>query len=122
MLVLKKARVASHPEASSNKSCFLLISSSHHSDHPALSFSLVVNRWGANSYRLDHLVAAGNADSSEGLVFEELSLTSGPATCILRGSLLGARQEASLHVADFPLDLLAPLQQALPPALQACSL
>lgn len=38
---------------------------------------------------------------------------------MLRGCLLGGKQDAALHVADFPLDLLAPLQKALPPALQA---
>lgn len=72
-------------------------------------------RWG--QYRLDSLVAAGNADSNEGVALEELSLKAGPAKLELHGNLLCPRQEAWLHVSDFPLDLLQPMYSALP-ALQ----
>jgi hypothetical protein len=73
-------------------------------------------RWGG--YRLERLVASGVADSVDGIALEELSLAVGPARAVLKGSLLCARQEASLTVTDFPLELLQPLTTALPPALQ----
>ncbi len=76
----------------------------------------VACRWGA--WRLDSLTAVGAADSDEGLVLEELSCASGPAQASMRGALLGARQDASLLVTNFPLAMLQPLYAALPPALQ----
>lgn len=92
-----------------------------------LSMSLSLSRWG--HYRLDSVVASGTADTSPssetssasgtngagregggggggGLHLEELSVTSGPARLLIKGSLLCPDQEASLHVTDFPLDLL----------------
>lgn len=70
-------------------------------------------QWGP-SYRLDQVTAVGNVDSSEGIQLEELSLTSGPASLSLRGSMLSSKQDASLVISDFPLDLLQPLFDALP--------
>ena len=72
----------------------------------SIEFSLNGQSWKWGGYRLDALVASGTADSSEGVALEELSLTSGPARLLARGSLLSPRQEAELHVTDFPLDLL----------------
>ena len=74
---------------------------SHTSPRTFLAYSY---RWGG--YRLDGLAASGTADSAEGVALEELSITSGPARLLARGNLLSARQEAELHVTDFPLDLL----------------
>jgi hypothetical protein len=69
-------------------------------------------RWGG--YQLDGVVAAGNADSVDGLAVDELSVTSGPARLLMTGQLLCAEQEASLQVTDFPLGLLQPLYECLP--------
>jgi hypothetical protein len=63
-----------------------------------------MRRWGR--YTLDSVTAVGGADVAEGVALEELSLRVGPATAVLKGQLLGARQDASLAVTDFPLDLL----------------
>jgi hypothetical protein len=52
------------------------------------------------------------------VVLEELSVISGPARASLRGALLGSRQDATLSVQDFPLDMLQPVYAVLPPALQ----
>ena len=58
-------------------------------------------------------MAAGNADSAEGVALDELSMRAGPARLLLQGSLLCPKQEASLHVTDFPLDLLQVYMQGL---------
>ncbi|GAX75992.1 hypothetical protein CEUSTIGMA_g3435.t1 [Chlamydomonas eustigma] len=86
----------------------------------SLEFALHGETWRWGAYRLDNLVARGTADSKEGLSVEELSLRSGPARLLLAGNLLCPRQQAEVHVTDFPLDLLQPMYQALP-ALQSAA-
>jgi hypothetical protein len=52
-----------------------------------------------------------------GIILDELKLVMGQAQLNARGTLLGAAQDASLSLTDFPAVLLQPLFSALP-ALQ----
>ncbi|KAL6762521.1 hypothetical protein V8C86DRAFT_606614 [Haematococcus lacustris] len=83
-----------------------------------VEFGLLGEDWRWGGYRLERLVAAGVADSNDGVSLEELSVAVGPAQAVLRGSLLCDQQDAQLSVTHFPLDLLQPLSSALPPAVQ----
>ncbi len=63
------------------------------------------------------MIASGSCHSAEGIKLEELCLRAGDAKLLLRGRLLGAAQDASLILTDFPVATLQPLLRALP-ALQ----
>lgn len=67
-------------------------------------------RWGGGA----QVVAAGSCHSLEGLKLEELCLRAGAAKLAARGQLLGARQDASFLLTDFPVAVLQPLLRALP--------
>lgn len=60
------------------------------------------------------MVANGSCHSIEGIKLEELGLKAGDAKLLVRGSLLGAAQDASIILTDFPVAVLQPLFRALP--------
>jgi hypothetical protein len=60
------------------------------------------------------VVANGSCHSIEGIKLEELGLKAGDAKLLVRGSLLGAAQDASIILTDFPVAILQPLFRALP--------
>ena len=72
-------------------------------------------------------MANGSCHSIEGIKLEELGLKAGEAKLLVRGSLLGAAQDASIILTDFPVAVLQPLFRALPalehatPAVAAAS-
>lgn len=63
------------------------------------------------------VVAVGGCHSEDGIKLEEVVAAAGDAKLIMRGSLLSARQDASLLLTDFPIALLDPLLRRSP-ALQ----
>lgn len=65
-------------------------------------------------HRLGQVVANGSCHSIEGIKLEELGLKAGEAKLLVRGSLLGAVQDASIILTDFPVAVLQPLFRALP--------
>ena len=66
--------------------------------------------------RLDasQVVADGSCHSIEGIKLEELALKTGEAKLLVRGNLLGAAQDASIILTDFPVAILQPMFRALP--------
>ena len=60
------------------------------------------------------VVANGSCHSIEGIKLEELGLKTGEAKLLVRGSLLGAAQDASIILTDFPVAVLQPFFRALP--------
>ena len=60
------------------------------------------------------VVASGSCHSIEGIKLEELGLKTGEAKLLVRGTLLGAAQDASIILTDFPVAILQPLFRALP--------
>eukprot|EP00884_Botryococcus_braunii_P001434 jgi/Botrbrau1/11291/Bobra.0038s0057.1 len=79
-----------------------------------VDFNLRGQDWGWGAYCIDQVVAVGSSHSDEGLHLEEVTLKTGEAKLAMQGSLLGARQDASLLVTDFPVALLRPLFRSLP--------
>lgn len=63
---------------------------------------------------LEQVVANGSCHSIEGIKLEELGLKTGEAKLLVRGSLLGAAQDASIILTDFPVAVLQPFFRALP--------
>ena len=59
-------------------------------------------------------MARGSSHSAEGVVLEEVTLRTGEAVLAVQGALLGARQDASVLLTDFPVALLQPVLRALP--------
>ena len=55
------------------------------------------------------VVAAGSCHSNEGLKLEEVALRAEDAKLVMRGTLLGPHQNATLMLTDFPVSLLQPL-------------
>lgn len=62
----------------------------------------------------EQVVANGSCHSIEGIKLEELGLKTGEAKLLVRGSLLGAAQDASIILTDFPVAVLQPFFRALP--------
>lgn len=62
-------------------------------------------------------VAIGSYHSAEGIHLDELSLGTGEAHLLIRGDLLGPKQDATMVLNDFPAALLSPIYRAVP-ALQ----
>ena len=60
------------------------------------------------------MVANGSCHSIEGIKLEELGLKTGEAKLLVRGNLLGAAQDASIILTDFPVAILQPMFRALP--------
>ena len=60
------------------------------------------------------VVANGSCHSIEGIKLEELGLKTGEAKLLVRGNLLGAAQDASIILTDFPVAILQPVFRALP--------
>ena len=60
------------------------------------------------------VVANGSCHSIEGIKLEELGLKTGEAKLLVRGNLLGAAQDASIILTDFPVAILQPMFRALP--------
>ena len=60
------------------------------------------------------VVANGSCHSIEGIKLEELGLKTGEAKLLVRGNLLGAAQDASVILTDFPVAILQPIFRALP--------
>lgn len=58
---------------------------------------------------MGQVVARGSCHSNEGLKLEEVALRTQDAKLLLRGSLLGPHQNATLMLTDFPVALLQPL-------------
>ena len=63
---------------------------------------------------LVQVVANGSCHSIEGIKLEELGLKTGEAKLLVRGNLLGAAQDASIILTDFPVAILQPVFRALP--------
>ena len=63
------------------------------------------------------VVAVGGCHSEDGIKLEEVVCAAGDAKLMMRGSLMGAKQDASLLLTDFPIALLDPLFRRMP-ALQ----
>ena len=59
----------------------------------------------------------GGCHSEDGIKLEEVMAATGDAKLLLRGAVLGAKQDASLLLTDFPIALLDPLFRRMP-ALQ----
>ena len=55
------------------------------------------------------MLAVGSCHSNEGLKLEEMALRAADAKLVLRGTLLGPHQNATLMLTDFPVALLQPL-------------
>ena len=62
-------------------------------------------------------VASGSYHSSDGVHIDEVSMRSGEAQLLIRGDLLGPKQDATILLNDFPAALLSPRYKAVP-ALQ----
>lgn len=60
------------------------------------------------------MAANGSCHSIEGIKLEELGLKTGEAKLLVRGNLLGAAQDASIILTDFPVAILQPMFRALP--------
>ena len=60
------------------------------------------------------MLANGSCHSIEGIKLEELGLKTGEAKLLVRGNLLGAAQDASIILTDFPVAILQPMFRALP--------
>ncbi|KAL6785562.1 hypothetical protein ACKKBF_B00775 [Auxenochlorella protothecoides x Auxenochlorella symbiontica] len=69
-------------------------------------------RWGP--WALDSATAVGSYHSEEGLHLQEFALALGDAKLLVRGGLLGAAQDASLLLTDFPVATLRPLFRGVP--------
>ena len=59
----------------------------------------------------------GGCHSEDGIKLEEVMAAAGDAKLLMRGAVLGAKQDASLLLTDFPIALLDPLFRGMP-ALQ----
>ncbi len=64
--------------------------------------------------RATQVVANGSCHSIEGIKLEELGLKTGEAKLLVRGNLLGAAQDATIILTDFPVAILQPVFRALP--------
>lgn len=60
------------------------------------------------------VVAQGSCHSNEGLKLEELALRAEDAQLLVKGSLLGPSQDATLELSDFPVAMLQPAFRCLP--------
>ncbi|KAK9840821.1 hypothetical protein WJX81_007219 [Elliptochloris bilobata] len=80
----------------------------------AVEFNLRGRDWHWGAYELDQMVANGTSHSDEGLKLEEVALRAGDAQLLIRGALLGAAQDATVLLTDFPVALLQPLFRAMP--------
>lgn len=60
------------------------------------------------------VLANGSCHSIEGIKLEELGLKTGEAKLLVQGNLLGAAQDASIILTDFPVAILQPMFRALP--------
>ncbi|CAL8466123.1 g5659 [Coccomyxa elongata] len=79
-----------------------------------VDFNVRGQDWQWGIYGLDQVVANGSCHSIEGIKLEELGLKTGEAKLLVRGSLLGAAQDASIILTDFPVAVLQPFFRALP--------
>ena len=55
------------------------------------------------------MIARGRCHSNEGLKLEQLLVRGYDAQLLVKGSLLGPEQDATVKLTDFPVDLLHPV-------------
>ena len=80
----------------------------------ATAESPVLRACDVSAFLLMQVVANGSCHSIEGIKLEELGLKTGEAKLLVRGNLLGAAQDASIILTDFPVAILQPVLRALP--------